>query len=153
MANYPTFPQDKDRRYYITTPSNTLMWNISAMPKKLYMHTDGVLVAIRPLFFAMMNNECSYAGVFGFEKAGFGQCTRIVNTKSRNDFLFLSPDDFEKYKKEGVGQYKIPLISLEEVIRVNGYSTSKLGYVELWRIVKGSPESSTCCCHPRPGRY
>ncbi len=121
------------------------MWDVSEMPSKLYLNTGhGALVAIRPKFFVEVQTETENTTgtncIFGFEKAGEGLCYMRVNTYNGPNVLFLSPEDFERYRISGSGEYQPPKCKSSDILRHFGYSWGQFG-IKLWYADKGVPTS------------
>lgn len=128
----------------MTTVFSTKMWDVSQMPRKLYMHTgNGILKAIRPKFFVMVKcNQEHIEGtheIFGFEMAGEdGIQTVRVNTYNGPSILFASPEDFDYWRTTGRASYQIPTCGATDILRANEYVWDGIG-VRLWYNKLGTP--------------
>lgn len=147
MANYPTFKLEGREEQYLTTVWDSKMWNVSAMPNKLYLHTgNGALVAIRPKFFTQVRCDTGHvegsSHIFGFDMAGQGPCELRVKTYNGPSILFKTPEDFERYRATGQGAYQPDCVSAGDILRVEGYSRDRWGIV-LWFNKNGLPSSSS----------
>lgn len=111
------------------------------MPPKLYLQEGDTLSAVRPKFFAMVRYRDSYRYVFGFDKAGVGPCAKRFNS-FQSLALFLSPEDFERFKASGNGLYHPEYSEPSAILRANGY-TIENGRVTVWHVENGRPKSSS----------
>lgn len=153
MANYPSFELVGNEKNYLDTVFSTtlwnVLWNVSQMPEKLYLHTgNGRLVAIKPKFFVHVKANTEHVDgthcIFGFEMAGEGLTVLRVNTYNGPSILFESPADFENYQTTGRGAYDVPKCLTSDVLRVNGYSWNRFGLI-LWYNDNGVPSCNTYC--------
>ena len=143
MSNYPKIQLEGRENEYLDTIWDSELWDISQMPDKLYLHTgNGVLVAIKPKFFVKIDHPTEHVSgtrsIFGFEKAGEGECTIDVRIGQEKELLFSTPEDFMSFRAEGKGAYKVPTWSIANTLRSNGYAIGQWG-MTLWYNKGGVP--------------